>query len=299
MALGKHLTWETDGRDWPNRETSTFVSAAGLRWHVQQAGEGPTLLLLHGTGASTHSWRALLPRLATQFRVVSPDLPGHGFTDSLPMSRLSLPGMTAAVASLLEHLNARPDFAVGHSSGAAVTLRLALDGAIAPKGIVSFNGALEPYGGSAGQVFSSMARVLFLNPLVPQLFAWSAGDGAHTASLIRNVGSTIDDEGVALYSRLFRTPGHVAGALGMMAGWNLQGLMRDLPRLQVPLLLVNADRDRSVSPRQGARLAPRIPGARTRLLTDLGHLAHEENPDLALDIIVSEARAAGVVPAAS
>ncbi len=38
------------GRDWPNREASRFVTAGGLTWHVQEAGEGPVLLLVHGTG---------------------------------------------------------------------------------------------------------------------------------------------------------------------------------------------------------------------------------------------------------
>ena len=46
-------TWEHDGRDWPNREHSRFVTAAGLRWHVQVAGQGPDLLLVHGTAAAT------------------------------------------------------------------------------------------------------------------------------------------------------------------------------------------------------------------------------------------------------
>ena len=58
------LSWDQDGHDWPNRDASRFVEAAGLTWHVQIAGQGPVLLLLHGTGASTHSWRDLLPGLA-------------------------------------------------------------------------------------------------------------------------------------------------------------------------------------------------------------------------------------------
>lgn len=299
MGFGDRLVWDKDGTDWPNREHSTFVTAAGLAWHVQRCGQGPTLLLLHGTGASTHSWRALMPKLAEHFHVVAPDLPGHGFTDPMPIHRLSLPGMASAVEALLTKLGETPAFAVGHSAGAAVILRMVLDGQMAPKGVISLNGALEPYGGSAGQVFSGMARALFLNPFVPQVFSWSAGDVARTEKLIRNVGSTIDPEGVALYSRLFRNPGHVGGALGMMAGWNLKGLQRDLPKLTIPLLLVNAERDRSVSPRQGARIAQRVPGARTRLLTDLGHLAHEEKPDMALDMILEDARAVGLLEAAA
>jgi len=77
--IGK-LVWERDGRDWPNRDASRFVRAGGLRWHVQKTGTGPVLLLVHGTGAATHSWRELAPLLARRFTVIAPDLPGPGFT---------------------------------------------------------------------------------------------------------------------------------------------------------------------------------------------------------------------------
>ena len=83
--------WERDGADWPNRSASRFVVASDLTWHVQELGapEAPVLLLLHGTGAATHSWAGLAPLLAPHFRVVALDLPGHGFTDPLP-SRMTL-----------------------------------------------------------------------------------------------------------------------------------------------------------------------------------------------------------------
>ena len=74
------LDWERDGADWPNRAASRFVTVGAMRWHVQVMGSGPVLLLLHGTGASSHSWRDLAPRLARHFTVLAPDLPGHGFS---------------------------------------------------------------------------------------------------------------------------------------------------------------------------------------------------------------------------
>src|SRR3954447_16458792 len=119
---GAKLDWDRDGGDWPNRDASRFVSAAGIRWHVQEMGDGPVLLLLHGTGASTHSWREVMPRLASRFRVIAPDLPGHGFTDALPPRRLTLPGMAAAIAGLLATLGAKPAMLVGHSAGAAIAI---------------------------------------------------------------------------------------------------------------------------------------------------------------------------------
>ncbi len=60
-AEDTRLSLERDGADWPNRQASALIEAHGLRWHVQSMGEGPGLLLLHGTGASTHSWRGLAP----------------------------------------------------------------------------------------------------------------------------------------------------------------------------------------------------------------------------------------------
>ena len=85
------------GAGWPNRDASRTVRAAGLDWHVQVAGAGPVLLLAHGTGAATHSWRGMVPLLARHFTVVAPDLPGHGFTQAPANARMSLPGMAAAL----------------------------------------------------------------------------------------------------------------------------------------------------------------------------------------------------------
>ena len=143
--MAYYLDWETDSAGWPNREWSRFVDAADLRWHVQVMGEGPPLLLLHGTGASTHSWRDVMPRLAGHYTVIAPDLPGHAFTIRPPSGSLSLPGMASAVAALLRKLDVKPVRAAGHSAGAAVLVRMAADRLFAPADLVSFNGAFFPF----------------------------------------------------------------------------------------------------------------------------------------------------------
>ena len=279
------LIWNRDGGDWPNREASAFVEAAGIRWHVQRMGDGPPLLLLHGTGAATHSWRSLMPILARQFAVIAPDLPGHGFTRSPPSHRLSLPGMAADVSQLLRALDVKPEIAVGHSAGAAILARMCLDEKIAPRLLVSLNGAFMPFGGVANQLLSPLAQLLVMNPLVPRLFAWQASNAGAVERLIRNTGSSIDPQGIALYGRLVRSPAHVAAALQMMANWRLQPLLHDLPRLKATLLLVAADNDRSISPdvaRQVREIAPR---AAIEHLPGLGHLAHEERPQQIANLI--------------
>lgn len=284
--------WERDGRDWPHRAASRLVEAAGLRWHVQEFGEpdAPGLLLLHGTGAATHSWRGLAPLLAERFRVVAPDLPGHGFTDPLPPRRLSLPGMAEAVCDLVTALGLNPRLAIGHSAGAAVLARMCLDRRIDPDLLVALNGALTPFPGVASFLFPGIARMLFLNPVTPKVFAWSA-DRAAVRRLIDGTGSRLDPQGLDLYRRLFTRPGHVAGALGMMANWDLPELARDLPRLETRTLLVVGGDDKAIKPDDSFALRERLRSARVELLRGLGHLAHEEAPERVAEIILAEADA--------
>ncbi|MET0868685.1 MAG: alpha/beta fold hydrolase BchO, partial [Pseudorhodoplanes sp.] len=229
------LKWQRDGNDWPNRDASRFVHAAGMCWHVQVVGQGPTLLLLHGTGASTHSYGALAPLLARDFTVVIPDLPGHGFTQAPPREFLSLPGMSRAVSALLRELRMAPEIAVGHSAGAAVIIHMTIARMMAPRAIVSLNGALLPLGGFAGQMFAPLAKLLSRVPFVSDIFARRARDPVAIQRLIDQTGSKLDRKGVEYYRRLASSPAHVEAALGMMANWDLPSFAAELPRLKVPL----------------------------------------------------------------
>ncbi len=294
------LDWTRDGRHWPNRDASRFVEAGGLRWHVQRldppSPRAPVLLLLHGTGAATHSWRGLAPRLAQTFRVVAPDLPGHGFTAMPPPEGLSLPGMAAAVGALLEALDVDPLLVVGHSAGAALGARLVLDGRCAPRGLVGLAPALLPLPGLPGQLFAPAARWLGAMPIAPRMFARLGASPTMLDRLLRGTGSAIGEDGRRGYAMLVANPGHVAGAIGMMARWDLQALERDLARLGVPVLAIVGGRDTTLPPDEAERVRRRVPGALVETLAGLGHLAHEERPDLVAARIVAFAARIGATP---
>jgi magnesium chelatase accessory protein len=281
------LVWSRDGATWPHHDASRFVEAAGLRWHVQEMGasSAESVLLLHGTGAASASWRGLMPLLAARYRVIALDLPGHGFTQMPEPRRLSLSGMAGDVAALLRKLETTPDLVIGHSAGAAILARMCLDGRIAPRHLVSIGGAFLPFEGLAGHIFSPLAKLLSVNPVVPRLFAWQAGSAGAVERLLRDTGSTLDASGVATYRRLVQSPAHVGAALRMMANWQLEPLVRDLPKLKAQLLLIAADNDRTVSPRAARRVHDLVPGSTLVHLPGLGHLAHEENPQLVADVI--------------
>ncbi len=280
--------------DWPNSQASAIIAAGGLRWHVQRMGAGPKLLLIHGTGASTHSWRALAPLLAARFDLLAPDLPGHGFSEPLRSGEASLPAMSKALRQLLGAMEFQPDVVVGHSAGAAILARMCLDGLIAPKLLVSLNGAFLPFEGLAGHLFPPLARLLFLNPIAPRLFAWSA-DRTTVTRLLRGMGSTIEPAGIDQYVRLFSDKTHVAGVLAMLANWSLEQLQRDLGKLATPLALIAGAQDKAVPPETARRIQARLPKARIERLRGLGHLAHEENPALLAALIRRLAEEAGAL----
>ena len=277
--MAESLDWARDSLTWPHSQASRFVGVGGLRWHVQRLGLPGALrvLLIHGTGSSSHSWRRLAPLLAARFDVVQFDLPGHGFTHTPASQALSLPAIADAVADLLSQLDWRPALLVGHSAGAAIAAQLVLGRQVAPAAVVAINGALLPLHGLAGRVFSPLARALAGQSLVPRLFAWNASRPSVVQGLIDGTGSRLDGEGVRLYVRLVADAGHAAGALRMMAAWDLQALAARLPELGVPLHLIAGARDLTLPHDHSRRVQQRVPGARLTVLDGLGHLAHEED----------------------
>lgn len=282
------LTWAVARRHWPLADYSRFERVDGRQWHVQVLGGGPDLVLVHGTGASTHSWSDIAPLLADRYRVIVPDLPGHGFTDSGDSRLSSLPGMASGIAALFEKIGVNPVLVVGHSAGAAVLARICLDKRIAPRGLVSLNGALLPLRGLAGQFFSPAAKVLAMFPQVPRLFSWRAADRRMVARLVRETGSTPPAHMIDIYHQLIRSPRHVAGTLQMMANWDLSALARQLPSLDPELFLVSCEHDRTVPPTEARRVHRMLPDSQLITIPALGHLGHEEAPaqfaDLILDI---------------
>lgn len=295
--MSSRLRWDVEGCDWPHREASEFIKAGGLEWHVQRMGEGPPLLLLHGTGASTHSWRGMMPLLAEHFAVLACDLPGHGFTKGRLSGGPTLKAVARAVAGLLAEMAVAPVVLAGHSAGTAIALQMARDGQHqAP--VIGFNAALMPFPGLAAQLFPALAKVLFVNPFVPHIFARMARVSGETGRFIRRAtASQIEPEGVRCYETLMRNPGHCRGALDMMASWNLAALERELPHVPVPVKLVHSSKDAAVPLSSVEAACKLLPDCEFDVLPGLGHLAHEERPELATGHLLQFSAKHGIIPA--
>ncbi|MEM9028591.1 MAG: alpha/beta fold hydrolase BchO [Pseudomonadota bacterium] len=285
-ASRNQLDWARDRAHWPLHRHSRFVMAGGLRWHVQQYGHGPDLVLVHGTGSSTHTWARLGPVLAERFSITTFDLPGHGFTEPARTRDTSISGFADLTFALLSEVGVHPHLMVGHSAGAAILARMILDQRVTPNVVIGLNAAFEPFPGVAGAIFPTLAKLLYVNPLVPRLFAARARDERVVRDLLAETGSQVPSESAALYTRLFRCTRHVRSTLKMMANWDLRKLRSELPDMTVPLVLFAGENDRTVKPYQSFEVASDAPTARAELIHKLGHLMHEEDPPRIADAIV-------------
>lgn len=275
------MPWEQWKSQWPFAQHSMFVNAAGLRWHVQSFGDGPLLLMLHGLGASTHSWRGLAPLLAPHFRVVMIDLPGHAFTSTPTAQAAGLQAMSQALHDLLLAQNLWPQVVVGHSAGATLAARMLLNHPEHPApDLVAFNPAWMPLSGAAHWLFPLSAKLISLNPLSAWLFAKTMQQDKLVSKILNSTGSTVREGDAFFYKALMQSPSHVQGVLQMMLHQDLGALPAQLAELKSRVLVVAGMNDKAVPHDHAFTAQQRIPDATLLSLQDLGHLAHEENPGL-------------------
>ena len=255
------MDWESQGHDWPNAAHSRFVQAAGVRWHVQQAGtQGPRVLLLHGTGASSHTWRDMWLPLAEHAQVLAIDLPGHGFSSLAEGDGMSLPGMAKGIGELLRQLDWSAQALIGHSDGAAIAAQMVLDQGLKPQVLMGINPAWLPLPGLAGVLFPPVAKLLALSSMVPNWFARQASNPDMLDKLLQTTGSQIDEQGK------------------MMAAWDLSLGENKLRQLRCPVRMLIGDKDGTVPPQQATQALALLSDAQATHWANYGHLVHEEAP---------------------
>lgn len=271
--------------DWPHRRHSQQIALDGMVWHVQRIGAGPVLLLLHGTGGSTHSWASVIDRLQRTHRLVVVDLPGHGFTSSpVDPTGFTIAGMAHGVGRLLHTLGVTPHRAAGHSAGMPVLMQMARLGLIAPDRLIGVNPALIPPPASYTRLLAPLLSALVEPAPVARGGAWLASATRLIEWMLATSGSRLTPAQLARYRWLCERPTHVHAALTMMARWDLPTLLRDVADLSVPLHIVAGQRDRWVPPRPLAEVVATLPHATFQSLPG-GHLLPEEHPDQVAEVL--------------
>jgi 2-hydroxymuconate-semialdehyde hydrolase len=112
-----------------NPEIGRSITANGIHTNYHDLGEGPAVLLIHGSGPGVTAyanWRLTMPELAMRFRVIAPDMVGFGETERPHGSRYDMDGWVAHALGLLDALDIEQAHVVGNSFGGALALALAI-----------------------------------------------------------------------------------------------------------------------------------------------------------------------------
>lgn len=273
------------------------VAALGRRWYLEVSGRGPVALLVHGTGASSYSWRDVAPRMAARCTVVAVDLPGHGRTEGPADRRLGLVPLADDLAGMLRSQGLAPAFAVGHSAGVAVALQMALRRPGALRAVVGFGAALVPPPWVYDTTFAPLVNRVATTRAFARAAAFVARRAGVVDSLLKSTGSTLPPESAAAYRATAGSSAHVRATLVMMANWDLRPLAERLSDVDVPVALATGNHDQWTPAPALAALVARMPHASLTVVPGAGHVLHEEMPAFAARFALDAATRAGIIPA--
>ena len=252
---------------WPNRSNSEFIKSENYNWHIQKFGStGKKLLLIHGTGASSHSWYPLIENLNLEFEILCLDLPGHGFTRALARQKKQL------------------DIIMGHSAGAAVAYELAKKIETKPN-TIAINAAFGQFSGLAGVAFPYFAKIASSTTIPARFLSLLASKEEIVRKLLASTGSIIPELQIKCYQYLFSNTEHVDGTLQLMADWDLGYFLDRLPEETAPIHFLVGDKDTTVPPHISKSWDQSMPNSSLTQFNGLGHLLHEESPSTVSTIL--------------
>jgi pimeloyl-ACP methyl ester carboxylesterase len=260
-----------------------FVAVGGQLVHVEQAGAGEPVVLLHGFGASTYSWRQVMPEIARSHRVVAIDLNGFGFTQR-PRSRASYTreGQAKLVLATMDALGIGRAHVVGHSYGGGITLYLASRHPERFRTMVLVDSSAPTYSDDRR---SRAAALLPLDAFFVRTLALRPS--AVRKSLLRSFwdDSKVTPELVRAYLDRVAVEGVSYAFYGLTAPAP-PGSPVELAKIDVPTLVVWGAHDELISPESGRRAAARLPHGEFVLFDHSGHMPMEEEPEAFLRAVL-------------
>ena len=266
---------------------SQFIQVNGLSLHYKKYGDGePVIILLHGFGASTFSWREVIQPLSRHGTVIAYDRPAFGLTER-PMpgswqnvNPYSAEGNLNLLFGLMDALDVQKAILVGNSAGGRLAVQAALLQPERVSALVLVDAAIYTGGGRS---FGILRPLVFtrqmdrLGPFFARSIAGEQGDEFLRAAW--HDPGKITPEIMAGYRKPLRVD-HWDRALWELTkvGSGSEDLGQRLSELSLPVLVITGDDDRIVPTADLIRLGNEIPGAKFVMLPGCGHVPHEECP---------------------
>lgn len=293
LALGAILAfWTTDieratlERYYAPPPSQFVATASGARIHYRDQGsrDGIALVLLHGTGASLHTWEPWVERLSPLYRIVTLDLPAHGLTGATPDGDYGRAGMIGAIDAVVTNVGL-PRFVIGgNSMGGEMAMAYALAYPERIRGLILVDAAgLGRHGGGGagdGERSAPLAFQLARFPGFGRIVSKVTprpliSEGLHS---VYADDSKIDSLLVDRYWHLLRLEGSRRAMLARFAAAG-ESEPLEIEKLSMPALVLWGDQDRLIPPAVGDMLAERLPDATLVRYAEAGHLPMEEIPE--------------------
>ncbi|MEW6180884.1 MAG: alpha/beta hydrolase [Chloroflexota bacterium] len=274
-------------------EDSRFIEVNGIDVHYKQYGSGePVMILLHGFGASTFSWREVMKPLSEYGTVIAFDQPAFGLTER-PMpgewegeSPYTLNSQINLLIGLMDRLNVEKAVLIGNSAGGTVAAAAALAHPQRVPALVLVDAAIYAGGGAPAWI-----RPLLKTPQFDRLGPWFARSiaGEQGDAFLRAAWhdpSKITDEIIAGYREPLRVANWDRALWELTKVSGESQLVERLDELNLPVLVITGDDDRIVPTAESLRLANDLPNARLAVLENCGHVPQEECPRPFLKAVV-------------
>lgn len=254
---------------------SRFVEVGGVRLHYRDQGDGPPVLLLHGTAASLHTWDGWVSELRGDLRLVRLDLPGFGLTGPDPEGDYSTPRRVEVLTAFLDRLAIERCAVAGSSLGGYLALELAIRHPRRVERLVLVDPAGYPQRRGGGATVLDLGRLPYLRHLFSRLtprLVVAAGVRQAYGDPAR-AGSELVDR----YYRLLRRRGNRQALLEALSGERALEPAA-LRSLKQPVLLLWGSEDRLIDVRQAELFQRDLPRSRLVVYDGVGHVPMEEIP---------------------
>jgi pimeloyl-ACP methyl ester carboxylesterase len=267
----------------------TYLELHGDRIAYRDAGQGPALLLIHGMAGSSATWRAIVPQLSKNYRVIAPDLLGHGMS-AKPRGDYSLGAFAVWLRDFLDELGVRRATVIGQSLGGGIAMQFAYQHRNYCERVVLIgSGGLGPDLSPVLRILSAPGAELILPVVAPQpvlnlgnkVASWltSAGIQAPRAGQMWQAYCSLSD--AQARQAFLRTLRSVVDHRGQaVSALNKLHLRADLPTL-----LIWGNRDRIIPVSHAYAAHDALTGSRLEVLDDVGHFPHVEAPTAVADIL--------------
>jgi 2-hydroxy-6-oxonona-2,4-dienedioate hydrolase len=260
-----------------------FLDAGGIRTRVLECGDGPLLILMHGTGGHAETYCRNLRALGEHFHVVAVDLVGHGFTER-PALDYTLDDFASHIVAVIDALGANRAHVSGESLGGMIAAWIGITHPDRVEMVVMNTGTLaRPDAAGQTQLDDLEQRTQAL-----------ARDGVtlekvrHRMNWLVADPSRMTDEMIAVRTAIYEQPGMLDDAARIMS--RVVGMLRGdhdleymnpgvLARLQRPTLVLWTEDNPGQSTELARAVSADIPDARFDVLSDCAHWPQFERPD--------------------